>query len=236
MERTDRERAAADGCAGPGEDGVETDGAEEGAFAGHVGAADDEQRRAFVKLGIVGDGLGGGQQRVGDGLAAEAFAVGKEFRRDGGGVFEGEGREREQGFDAAEGGDPEVSFLAVARAPGFEGERDLGGPKEHEGDEAEELVAGGIEQFYQALEVASGAGGAGEAIAGFGEQGRSEGFFLDDGGEFSEQLQVARGLLQAGGDLLDAGLEQCAEDEGDAGEDEQVEDREEAEEPAGEGE
>jgi len=58
-------------CAGEGEDGVGTDGAEEGGFAGHVGAGDEEELRVGVEGDVVGDGGVPGLVGVGEGFGGE---------------------------------------------------------------------------------------------------------------------------------------------------------------------
>ena len=77
LEGGELEALGADRSAGHGEDGVDADGAHEGALAGHVGAADEQGSGVAGDADVVADALCGGDERV-----AEGFGV----RRKGGPV------------------------------------------------------------------------------------------------------------------------------------------------------
>src|SRR5437899_7807306 len=89
-------------CAGHGKNRVDTDGAHEGAFAGHVGAADEEDFRFVADADVVADTLCGWDEGMTELLGVEAGWAFEELREWVGGVLEAVSGEGEEGFDFAD--------------------------------------------------------------------------------------------------------------------------------------
>jgi len=110
---------SAHGSAGHGEDGVDADGAHERAFAGHVGAADEEDFRSVTDADVVADTLCGWDEGVAELLGVEAGRAFEEFRKGVGGVLVTVGGEGEKRFDFADCREPGANRGSVGRAPGL---------------------------------------------------------------------------------------------------------------------
>src|SRR5260370_24412893 len=98
--------ASGGGGAGHGENGVEADGAHERAFAGHVGAADEEDLGFAADADVVADTLCGWDEGMAELLGVEAGWAFEEFGEGVGGMLVAVGGEGEKGFDFADCGKP----------------------------------------------------------------------------------------------------------------------------------
>lgn len=237
VERGEGEGLGADGGSGHGEDGVDAEGAHEGAFAGHVGAADEEE--AGVGLGLVGRGLvgaklegvadafGGGDEGMAEGDCVEAGGAVEEFGEGVGGVFVAVGGEGEEGFGLGDGGEPEGDGGAVAATPALDGEGDLHGDHKGQVDEFDDHVVEGVAELAEGGEFGDGGGGGGgvggEALLDVDKQRCGEGFGFELGDEGGEEMEVFEGGVGVEKDGIDVGLEGFAEggfedDDGEEGE------------------
>ena len=110
LEGGELQATGADGGSGHGEDGIDADGAHEGALAGHVGAADEKGAGLAGDADVVADALGGGDEGVAEGFGGEGGrgwnGIGDELGEGIGGVFEVVGGEGQEGFGFADGFDP----------------------------------------------------------------------------------------------------------------------------------
>src|SRR5260370_12528690 len=109
--------ASADGGAGHGEDGVDADGAHEGALSGHVGAADEEDFGFAADADVVADTLCGWDEGVTELAGDEAGRAFEEFREGGGGGVGGVGGVGRKGFDCARVVTPVTAACDRSRSP-----------------------------------------------------------------------------------------------------------------------
>ncbi len=78
---------SADGSAGHGEGGVDADGAHEGALAGHVGAADEEDLGWAADADVVANAFCGGDERMAELRSVETGRAFEEFGERVGGML-----------------------------------------------------------------------------------------------------------------------------------------------------
>ncbi len=130
-ERRNLEARGAHRSAGPGQHGVDPDGAQQGALAGHVGAADDPEPGFAAQLHVVADGVRVRHQRMRQGFGFEPAAgdigqLGKNI----GGMFVAVARQRAERFEFARGIDPFANVAARDAAPSLDRHGHLRGPQQ----------------------------------------------------------------------------------------------------------
>ena len=102
-----------------GEDGVDADGAHERAFAGHVGAADEEDSGFAADADVVANAFCGGDEGMAELLGVEAGRAFEELGEGVGGVLVAVAGEGEERFDFADCREPGADGGSVGGAPGL---------------------------------------------------------------------------------------------------------------------
>ena len=111
MQWSELQRMGAYRSTGHGEDGVDADGAHECAFAGHVGAADEQDTGFAADADVVADAFRGRNERVSELFGVEAGRALDEFREGIGRMLVAIGREGEERFEFADGTEPSSGRL-----------------------------------------------------------------------------------------------------------------------------
>ena len=162
-ERRKAKRGRTDRRAGLRQHGVDADGSKQGALAGHVRAADDEQLMRFVQLHVVPHAARGRQQRMTKAGAVEQGRRGR-ARHDRGervrGMLECERRERRESLELGDRVEPAANVPAVPHAPRLDGPCHVRSPQERQRDDQEDQVVLPVVQLHQPMQRADGDGGS----------------------------------------------------------------------------
>src|SRR5260370_28362707 len=148
--------ASADGGAGHGEDGVDANGAHEGALAGHVRAADEEDFGFVTDADVVADTLCGWDEGVTELFGEEAGWAFEEFGEEIAGVLVAVGGEGEKGFDLADRVQPGADGGPVGGAPGLGRVGDLNHVEQRDVEKAHEGAVARADVFDAGSEAGDG--------------------------------------------------------------------------------
>lgn len=209
-EQREPKGSGAHGGAGVSEHRVDADGAEPGAFACHVGAADDVEGSGRGQRDVVADS-GAGQKRMSQRASLEDGGTGfgeEEFGKDVAGMLEGVAGDSIEGFEFGPGIEPGFEIGLVGGTPAVDGEDELGAGGDQQGEKGEELFVALVEEREEALKSADLLRSCGRAYA------------LDEGNEFGRGEILFRQQRQAGledGEFAGEGSEE-ADAPADAGE------------------
>lgn len=199
----------ANGCTGHGEDRVDACGPHECAFAGHVGATDEEKPVLGVEGEVVADAAGIGNQGMAQAGGNKGGISGEDLREGIVGMLEAVGGEGEKGFHLGDCGEPLRDDRVELMTPGVCYEGELNGVKEGNIEEPHQRIFERLDVLDDGVEPGDRVGGGDsmgrETVLQGLERGGLEGLLLDSREQAGEKLEVSEGVLGLVENRLDSG-------------------------------